>query len=165
VRGADSPGWLERLGASSVAGAIRESLWAYPAIEILHILGFIVLVGAAVLFDLRLIGVSRACVRVTDLERHLLPFSRGSLALVVPTGLLLFSTQPVALAASPVFLTKLALILLAGANAWIFHRGVFRGVADWDLARPSPWAARAAGIASMALWAGVVSCGRLLAYL
>ena len=52
--------WLTWLEQSAVAVWARESIWAYPALEIGHIAGFSVLVGAAVLFDLRLLGVSRA---------------------------------------------------------------------------------------------------------
>ena len=42
--------WLEY---SSLAVYIRQSPLLFPAIEIVHIAGFIVLVGSAFLFDLR----------------------------------------------------------------------------------------------------------------
>ena len=157
-------GWLERLAESTLARGIRESLWAYPALEILHILGFVVLVGAAVLFDLRLLGVSRGSIRVSELARHLLPWSRGSLLLVVPTGFLLFATQPVALARNSVFRTKLVLIALAGVNALVFRVGAFRGVDGWDRGTAAPARARAAAVLSLLIWTAVISCGRLLAY-
>ena len=48
--------WLE---SSGIAVAMREWTWLYPIVEIAHIIGFVVLVGAAFLFDLRLLGVSR----------------------------------------------------------------------------------------------------------
>jgi hypothetical protein len=38
---------------------MRQWTWLYPIVEILHILGFVVLVGAAFMFDLRLLGLSR----------------------------------------------------------------------------------------------------------
>ena len=60
--------WLE---ASGVAVAMREWTWAYPIVEITHIIGFVVLVGAAFMFDLRLLGVSR-WLPLTDLARHLI---------------------------------------------------------------------------------------------
>ena len=37
-------------------------------------------------------------------------------------------------------------------------------VGDWDTQVAGPPAARAAGVLSLALWTGVVACGRLLAY-
>lgn len=49
--------WIE---SSGFAQAMREWLWLYPAIEIAHITGIVLLVGAAAMFDLRLLGMSRA---------------------------------------------------------------------------------------------------------
>ncbi len=53
----------------------------------------------------------------------------------------------------------------AGLNALAFDRGVFRSAAAWDREVPAPAPAKAAAILSLLLWAGVISCGRLLAYL
>jgi hypothetical protein len=68
------------------------------------------------------------------------------------------------LGANRVFGLKLLLLALAGLNAARFHRGVFRSVRDWDTGRTAPPAARAAALASLVLWTGVITCGRLLAY-
>lgn len=48
--------WLED---TSWAVAIRQSIWLYPALEILHITGIVLLVGPAFMFDLRLLGFSK----------------------------------------------------------------------------------------------------------
>jgi hypothetical protein len=47
----------------------------------------------------------------------------------------------------------------------LFHRGTFRSVAGWEADTTVPVRARAAAIASLVLWVGVIACGRLLAYL
>ena len=64
---------------------MRQWLWLYPIVEIVHIVGFIVLVGAAFMFDLRLLGLARA-VPVSALADHLLRWARWALVLVVPTA-------------------------------------------------------------------------------
>ena len=56
--------WLVWLETSAPGVAMRQWLWLYPIVEILHIAGFVVLVGAAVMFDLRLLGMSRRRVPV-----------------------------------------------------------------------------------------------------
>ena len=43
----------------AIAKAMREYLWLYPAVEIVHIVGFVILVGSVVMFDLRVLGLSR----------------------------------------------------------------------------------------------------------
>jgi uncharacterized membrane protein len=156
--------WLSSLEESGIATALRTSVWAYPAVETLHILGFVVLVGAAAMFDLRLLGVSKN-LPISGLARHLLRWSQASAFIVVPTGLLLFSAEATTLAFSGVFRVKLVLVALAGINAAIFHRYTSRSVHSWDRGEPAPPAARAAAFISLLLWAGVITCGRLIAYL
>ncbi|WP_036213381.1 hypothetical protein [Massilia alkalitolerans] len=144
-----------------LAQALREGAWLYPAVETLHIIGFTVLVGAAAMFDLRVLGFGRQ-LPVRALARHLLPWSAGSMLLVVPTGLLLFVADPLALLANRVFLLKLGLMVLAGLNALAFHAGPYRRAEAWpDRAPPR---AMLHALLSLALWFGVIACGRLLAY-
>lgn len=153
--------WLE---SSALAVNVRHSHLLYPVIEIVHIIGFVVLVGSAFLFDLRLLGLSKN-IPVTDLARHLLPLSRLSLLLVIPSGFLLFMTQAISLSTNDVFWTKLSLIFLAFLNAGYFHLYTFRHVAGWNQSQPTAASAKVSGIISILLWAGVITCGRFLAYL
>ena len=153
-------GWLE---ATPLALAMRGSLWLYPIVEIFHIVGFTILVGAAVMFDLRLLGWSRS-LPVLELGQHLLPWSAASLLLIVPAGLMMFSAHPHDFINNRVFLLKLTLIAFAGINALLFHVGIYRSVARWNADAPAPLPARFHALASLALWVAVICCGRLLAY-
>lgn len=159
----DAGGVLAGIEATPLAQAMREWLWLYPIVEIVHILGFVVLVGAAVMFDLRLLGVSKK-IPVRALARHLLPWSVAGLLLVVPAGLLMFSAHAMEFVDNEVFLLKLGLIALTGLNAAAFHTGVYRSVQSWDTNKLSPAVARLHAVASLALWVSVIACGRLLAY-
>ena len=85
----EGPAWLVWLETSQVAVAMRQWLWLYPAVEIVHILGFVTLVGAAFMFDLRLLGFTRH-LPVSGMATHLLRWSRLSLLLVIPSGVLMF---------------------------------------------------------------------------
>jgi hypothetical protein len=158
------PAWLVWIETMRVAAAMREWLWLYPIIEIVHIVGFVVLVGAAVMFDLRLLGVSRA-VPASSMARHHLPWARAALLLVVPSGALMFAAHATEFADNPAFRVKLILLVAAGLNALLFHRGAFRSVTGWETERAIPATARAAAVVSLVLWVGVIAAGRLLAYL
>jgi hypothetical protein len=157
------PAWLVWLESSAVAVAMRQSTWLYPGVEIAHIVGFVALVGAALMFDARLLGRSRP-LAVSALERHLLPWARWSLLLVVPTGALMFTAHATEMAANPALRLKLALLAAAFLNAGVFHRWPFRTVGDWDTEIHAPIAARVNGALSILLWVGVIACGRLIAY-
>jgi len=120
-------------------------------------------VGSVAMLDLRLLGLSRS-VPVRRLASHILPWTAASFVLIVPSGLSMFVAHAGDFIASPVFVLKVCLILAGGVNAAVFHAGIFRGVAEWDVNRAPPAAARAAAALSLLLWVSVIACGRLLAY-
>jgi len=160
---ASPPNWLQWLEDSSWSTAIRQSTWMYPALEIAHITGIVLLVGPAFLFDFRLLGFSKN-IPVSALERHLLAWARRALILVIPSGVLLFITNAVALAYNPVFHTKLILIGIAAFNVWVFHRIIYQSVQAWNTSTTAPAAARITALVSIFVWIAVIACGRLLAY-
>lgn len=155
--------WMQWLENTSLSAAIRQSLWLYPGLEIIHIIGITLLVGAAFMFDLRLLGFS-TYLPVVGLADHLLPWSRRGLALVIPSGILLFITNALALSTDPTFWLKMSLLILAGINVAIFHKITFRSPATWNERRATPKGAKLAALASIVLWIAVITCGRLLAY-
>lgn len=149
--------------ASAIGVAMRQSLWLYPIVEIVHLAGIALLFGSIAILDLRLLGFSRD-VPLRRLAAHILPWTAASFLLIVPSGLAMFIAHAGDFIASPVFVLKMSLILAAGVNAALFHAGAMRGASDWDVNRAPPRAARVAGALSLLLWVAVIACGRLLAY-
>ncbi len=150
------------LEASALGAAMRDSAWLFAAVKGVHMAGIVILVGSIGILDLRLLGLRRA-VPVRRLAGRVLPWTAASFLLIVPSGLAMFVANAGELIASPVFALKICLIMLAGANAGIFHAGVFRGTAQWDVNAMPPLAARAAAGVSLALWISVIACGRSIA--
>jgi hypothetical protein len=151
---------IERL---PLAVAMRQDLWLYPAVEIVHIIGFVTLAGSIIVLDLRLLGLSPR-LPVRALAHHVLPWSFGALLLIVPTGLLMFIAHAGDLIANTAFIAKMSLLFCAAINAAVFHAGAFRGVSAWDSGAAVPAAAKLHALLSLLIWAGVLACGRLLAY-
>ena len=156
------------LEASAVAKAMREWLWLYPSVEIVHIVGIALLFGSIAVLDLRMLGFAKANISVRRLQRHVLPWTASSFLLIVPSGLLMFTAHATDFLNNPVFPVKLGLILLAGVNAALFHTIAMRTADVWDVEemkelKPPP-SVRLAGAASLLIWISVIACGRLLAY-
>ena len=149
--------------ALPLARMMRESLWAYPVVETIHIVGFAILVGSVVMFDLRVLGLSKN-LSVRALSRHLLPWSLAALVLIVPTGFLMFTAHATDFLGNRTFQLKMALLMAAGINAVVFRTGPYQSVAHWDVGTRAPLAAQASVAASIVLWIAIISCGRLLAY-
>ena len=155
------------LEASALGQAMRQWLWLYPSVEIVHIVGIALLFGSIAVMDLRLLGVSRS-IPVRTLARHVLPWSAGSFLLIIPSGLMMFTAHATEFIDSEVFVIKMLLILAGGVNAALFHAITFRTADVWDSDEmrklPPPPSARAAGAISLLIWISVIACGRLLAY-
>lgn len=160
----NGPAWLVWLETSGLAVAMRQWLWLYPAVEIVHILGFVVVVGAGFYFDLRLLGLGRG-LPVSGLADHLLTWARRAFPVILVSGFMMFMAHATEMAENPAFRLKLLLILTAVVNAAAFHRWPFRSVARWDVAAATPGWARLAAVLSLTCWTGAIACGRLLAYL
>jgi hypothetical protein len=141
---------------------MRSSPSLYPAVEILHILGFVVLVGSILALDLRLLGWGRA-IPIQPMAQLLLPVSRFGFLLAVSMGFLLFSADAAHVVRNPAFQTKLLLIAAALVNIVIAYAGPWRRVALWGAEAPA--GAKATALASLLLWLSVVCAGRLIAYL
>ncbi len=155
---------MHTVEATGLARFMREALWAYPATEALHIIGIGLLFGSIAIVDLRLIGLGRR-VPVSALAGLAVPWSLAGFVLAATTGLLMFTAHAAEFITLPVFILKMGLILAGGINAAILHTSVLRDTRPWDTGASTPPAAKVAGGVSIALWIGVVACGRLLAYL
>lgn len=154
--------WLEQ---TSIGASVRQSLWLFPAIETVHLLGMAALLGTVAAFDLRLMGLAMCREPVSSLSRRLLPWTWTGFAVQVATGVLLFSSEAVRMYANPAFRLKMLLIALAGVHAVIFHFTARRSVSVWDESRLLPAGARAAGLLSILLWIGVVAAGRWIGFI
>jgi hypothetical protein len=141
---------LNFLENTALAIAIRQSLWLYPALEIIHILGIVMLVGGAFFFDLRLLGLAKN-LPLPSLSSYLLPLSRKGLLMVIPSGILLFLTNAETLGVDPTFWLKMLLLVIAGLNAMLFHRLRLLPI-------------KLTALVSIFAWIAIIACGRLLAY-
>ena len=155
---------FEWLAGTEWSIALHESLWMYPLVESTHVLTLCLFAGTAMMFDLRLAGLALRQVPASQVMARLLPWTQAGFVLMVVTGGLLFYAIPVRSYQNIFFRLKVLLLILAGLNVWLFHRGIYRRVHEWGDAPVPPRAARLAGYCSLLLWAGVIISGRLIAY-
>lgn len=135
--------------------SLRSHVWAYPALEVAHIIGIALLLGNLVLLELRVFGLG-AALPVKPLSRLSLGIALSGFSVVAASGLLMFASQPAELLANRVFTLKMLLLLGAGCNAAWFHG---RGSLD-----KLDGMARALMAVSTLIWLAVVACGRWIAY-
>jgi len=136
--------------------SLKTHAWAYPALEVVHIVGIALLLGNLVLLELRVFGRG-AALPARELARLALAVALGGFVLAAGSGLMMFATQPAELLASRAFTLKMLLLMLAGCNAAWFHG---RG----SLARLDGLA-KLQMLVSTFIWLAVVACGRWIAYM
>ncbi len=149
--------WCE---ATTIGQAIRESLWLFPVIESIHLLGLAMIGGALLVVDLRLLGFGLRHQPVAQLARSAHPWLVGSLAVRLTTGISLFLSESIRCYYSPPFWTKMELLLVA----ILFTFTVRRKVALADEKRVGPIWGRVVAFVSLALWFGVGFSGRWIAF-
>jgi uncharacterized protein DUF6644 len=136
-----------------------DSLLAYPTILTLHTVGLALVVGAAVIVDLRTLGVGEA-IPLDTLRQAYRVFWSGFVINLL-SGLVLFASEATTKGVQPVFYVKLTLIATALAVTSAIRRRTLtpRGTAA------IPASARPLAIASLVLWGAAIVAGRLMAYL
>jgi len=149
------------LQESALGHVMRSSPALYPAVEILHILGFVVLVGSILALDVRVLGLGRA-IPIAPMAQLLLPMSRFGFLLAIGMGFLLFSADAAHVVRNPAFQSKLLLIAAALVNIVIAHAGPWRHIALWR--GEASGGAKVSALVSLLLWPGAVCAGRLIAY-
>jgi hypothetical protein len=135
--------------------ALGAHPWAYPMLEVVHLIGVALILGNLVLLELRVFGWASA-LPIEPLARLSLGLVGMGFGMAVVTGLLMFGTQPGELLANRVFTVKMALIMMAGCNAGWFHARRSLQLQDTT--------ARASMLLSSVIWILVITCGRWIAY-
>ncbi len=153
--------WAAALEASALGQWMRGDAWAYPVVNVLHLLGLTLLVGPIVLLDLRLLGAGRVF-PLAAASRTLTAFSVAGLLVLLPTGFALFAADAGPLLDNPAMRLKLIAIALAITNAIAFRWLWSDRFAQWD--RTPPTFGRMQALMSIALWLTIPVAGRMIAY-
>lgn len=135
--------------------ALKSSVWAYPALEVVHICGIALLLGNLVLLEMRVFGRG-AQLDVKALASLSLGVAGVGFMLAALSGLLMFASQASELLTNRAFTLKMILLMLAACNAAWFH-----GRASFEKLDTM---ARVQMLFSTLVWLAVVACGRWIAY-
>lgn len=153
---------LNWLDSTTLSTWLKESpsVWAFPAVLTLHTTGLAVLVGASYVLDLRLLGIGRNV--PLSQYRWVFPTLAVGLFLNIVTGILLFIKNPTTWGTAVPFFIKMGLVIASVATLVPMRSLVLgSGAEQRDVSSNM----RLLAIASIVVWTGAVTAGRLLAYL
>jgi hypothetical protein len=149
------------LGSSPLSTAIRQSRWAFAAIEIIHLMGLALLGGTALIIAFRLMGAGLTRAPVASIARGLLPAALTGLAVLLTSGVLLLADGPLRYYANTAFRTKMTLLPLALLVSVPVLRMAIRTPASADASA----ALRAGAAVALLLWLSVAVAGRVIGVL
>lgn len=146
--------WFEDSG---LGRAVRESVWAFAAIESVHLLALAALGGAVLLVDLRALNIGMRHRSISELAREMQPLVTLSLLVLIVTGIALFASEGVKCYYSTPFWVKMWALMAAIAYTFTVRR---RSVMS-----SSPGGTQAfIAVGSIALWFVVAASGRWIGF-
>lgn len=145
---------------SALGTAVRDSRWLFPVIEAVHLLGLALMGGLVLIVDMRLMGLAMPRKPVAALAREIQPWLISTLSVMLITGLLLYTSEPMKLYYNPAFWMKMSFL----SSAIVYTFTVRRAVLAADEARVGPVWGKLVALVSIALWAGVGVGGRAIGY-
>ena len=154
---------LERLfdsfEATALGTAVRESIYAFPLIEAVHLLGLCMLGGALLVVDLRMLGLGMTDRRISELARSARPWLLTGIAILIVTGIPLFLSEAIKAYFNASFWVKMTTLPFALAFTLLVRERVARNdeIETGTLSR-------VVGAVSIALWFVVAAAGRWIGY-
>jgi hypothetical protein len=154
----------DAVAASSLATAVRQSIWIYPFLQTVHVIGLALLFGAITTFDLRVLGLNKE-LAVSQLWRHVKPCVWCGFLMTVASGVPLFIGGAADFADNPAMQLKLLFIVLACLNAAVFEFRLRPSASQWDRGVAAPHLAHLSAALSLTFWLAVMIAGRMIAYI
>jgi len=149
---------------SAIGMSIRESVWIFPVIETVHVLGLALSVGTIILLDLRLIGAGWRHASASQIVNGLKHWYLIGFGLMFGSGALLFWSEAAKCYKSIPFRFKMLFLFLSGVNALIFEFRFKPTMNEWERKERAPAGAMTVGWCSLVFWVGVIALGRWTAY-
>jgi hypothetical protein len=158
-----SHGYVAFLKSTSISHTMTMSVWAWPLCETLHFIGLALLIGAAGLMDLRLMGLMRGVPLSAVMQMR--KWAALGVVINVVTGTLFFIGAPDQYIHNPAWAAKLLFLAVAIVNVVIFETTQGKRMLMLSADADTPRSFKVAGAVSMASWFLVLYFGRMLPFI
>ncbi len=148
---------MQFAGYDPANNPLNTNEWAFPVCEVVHIIGFAILIGTITIVDLRLLGLGMKKQTAAELVKDTAPWTLLGLVLVLISGPLIFSSDPNLYMGNQSFRFKITMLLLAILFNWTLHRKVATSP------QPGGMGTLVGGI-SILMWTSVIFGGIFIAF-
>jgi hypothetical protein len=140
------------------ANPLNSNEWAFPLTECFHITAFALSIGTIMMVDLRLLGLAMMHQTPRQLLKDTGLWTLAGLIIVITSGLLIFSSDPIHYLYNSAFRFKVTALVLAIIYNYTIHRKV--AISD-----PSPGADKAVAVVSILFWVAITFSGLWIAFI
>ncbi len=151
------------LYATPFATMIRDTTWAIPNIQVIHILAIAIVIGSALVTELRLAGVLAEDQPVSSVLRRYLPWMRAALIVLLVTGVLLITAEPARTLGNTIFWIKMALVAGASLVTLRARQMLATRAAAAEVVSDAGGSKSVAWL-MIGIWCAIIFCGRFIAY-
>ena len=152
-------GFFEWCEATALGSAVRNSVYAFPLIEAVHLVALCVMGGALIMVDLRLLGLGMKDQKPGDLATLARPWVVGALGVMLSSGVLLFLSEAIKCFYNTSFWVKMISLPIGIVfTSRVRRRLVRREVSD--VSRGT----KLIGAVSLAVWFVVAAAGRWIGF-
>ncbi len=149
----------EWLYGTAMSGAMRDYTWAVPVVQSIHIIAIAVVVGSALVTELRIAGIVAPDESLSVVAQRYLPWMWRALGVLLATGLLMIIAEPDRTLSNVPFWIKMTLVVAAVLISLTLRRPLLQ-----PLSESGKGPARSLAWVLLALWVAVIFCGRFIAY-
>jgi hypothetical protein len=137
---------------------IRESVYLFPAIEVVHLFGLVMLLGTVAVVNLRLLGFGMRHQTASRVAEGVAAWTQIGMGVMLASGGLLFVSEALKCYQNPAFWWKMGFLLAA----LVFHFTVYRKITSSE--NVGHRLSVLTGSVSLMLWFGVGLAGRAIAF-
>jgi hypothetical protein len=157
--------WSDWIASTALSQWFQSEEWVVPTSQSIHILGLSVVFGCAVLINLRLLGVGGTHGRsVSQLFETLTPWIYRALVVLLLTGAVQTIAEPMRQFGTMTFWVKMLMLAVVLVLTVALARAAGRDPSRWDSAATRPTSAKVLALVCLALWVGIICCGRFIGY-
>ena len=153
---------IEWLYGTSLSAAIRDTDWIVPTVQAIHICAITVVVGSALVTELRIAGVIAPDESLEVVSQRYLPWMWCAVGVLLATGLVMVVGEPERVLANRVFWLKMGLVLTGVVSSVRLRAPLLRSANEGGAGGQQP---KALAWGLLVLWVAVIFSGRWIAYI
>ena len=149
---------FDQLEQSFIGEAIRNSIWMFPVIEAVHLIGLAILGGSILVGDLRLLGLLLSTKPINYVISQTTLYLKLGLIILVSTGIPLFLSEAIKCYYSRAFWIKMSALLIGLVFIFFIRNPMGLSAVEGNTKL------KIIGAVSVSTWAIVAGSGRWIGF-